>query len=404
MSAGSRFVSTFLLPPLTRKERGDALISWVRSFSRTAKNLAAVSGVRNIVQCGSRLRGAASKSLCSFGDEFLRRTARRPPESGGPAAAGPYGRGTRLEFVAKVAFSRVLPIDCYQQLAKEFLRRRLRPRLAAPQFYNTVGLVVAFLVSSGCGRYAEFTLPPLSGGDPHLTFALESQAAPILSPSDGWGSHDVLNPSVVRSPWTNGSLLNLYSGFDGHTWHTGLASSADGIRWQKLGKILSPDPQTWEGSYIAANGSALSYANQVWYWYVAGPEELPNLGLARASQPGNWRKEPAPALKPGPYDSWDERGVADPYVIRIEPYFYLYYLGQDRARRQRLGVARSSDGLQWEKLRSNPVLELGDIGAFDEAALGEPAVWSSDGFYWMLYTGLDPKNNRRLGIDRKSVV
>ena len=39
--------------------------------------------------------------------------------------------------------------------------------------------------------------------------------------------------------------------------------------------------------------------------------------------------------------SWDERGVADPYVVRIEPYFYLYYLGQDRARRQRLGVARS---------------------------------------------------------------
>jgi predicted GH43/DUF377 family glycosyl hydrolase len=233
-----------------------------------------------------------------------------------------------------------------------------------------------------------------------LTFALEPQAAPILSPGEGWDSRDVLNPSVLRSPWATGSLLNLYSGFDGHTWHTGLASSADGIRWQKLGKILSPDPQSWEGSYNAANGSALSYANRVWYWYVAGPEELPSLGLARASQPGNWRKEPAPVLKPGPYDSWDERGVADPYVIRIEPYFYLYYLGQDRARRQRLGVARSIDGLQWEKLRSNPVLELGDIGAFDEAALGEPAIWSSDGFYWMLYTGLDPKNNRRLGMAR----
>jgi hypothetical protein len=46
------------------------------------------------------------------------------------------------------------------------------------------------------------------------------------------------------------------------------------------------------------------------------------------------------------------------------------------------------------------VLELGDVGAFDEAALGEPAVWSSKGFYWMLYTGLDAASRRRLGMAR----
>ena len=64
-------------------------------------------------------------------------------------------------------------------------------------------------------------------------------------------------------------------------------------------------------------------------------------------------------LERGPSRRWDERAVADPYVIRIGRYFYMYYLGQDRAGRQRLGVARSADGVRWEKLRSNPVLELG---------------------------------------------
>jgi len=49
--------------------------------------------------------------------------------------------------------------------------------------------------------------------------------------------------------------------------------------------------------------------------------------------------------------------------------------GQDRARRQRLGVARSGDGVHWTKLRRNPILELGEPGAFDEEGLGEPAVW-----------------------------
>ena len=166
--------------------------------------------------------------------------------------------------------------------------------------------------------------------------------------------------------------------------------------------ILTPDPQTWEGSYIAANGSALSYQNQFWYWYQAGPRGKPRIGLARAVDTHSWRKEPNPVLEPGPYGSWDEYGVADPYVVRIDPYFYLFYLGQDRARRQRLGVARSTDGVRWEKLRANPVLELGDPGAFDENGLGEPAVWNSHGFYWMLYTGRDTTENRRLGLARST--
>ena len=47
-------------------------------------------------------------------------------------------------------------------------------------------------------------------------------------------------------------------------------------------------------------------------------------------------------LETGPVGFWDERAVADPYVIRIGAYFYMYYLGQDRAMRQRIGVARSA--------------------------------------------------------------
>jgi predicted GH43/DUF377 family glycosyl hydrolase len=268
------------------------------------------------------------------------------------------------------------------------------------------GTLLLVLLLPGCSRYADFNLPPVSGGDPSMTFAFEAQPEPVLTGGDGWESHDVLNPSVISHPGPQ-SLLNLYSGFDGRTWRTGLAASDDGTHWQKQGVILSPDPQTWEGSYIAANGSALWYENQFWYWYQAGPREQPRIGLS-TSEPRpsgsvwHWRKEPNPVLEPGPYGSWDEYGVADPCVVRIEPYFYLFYLGQDRARRQRLGVARSTDGVRWEKLRANPILELGGPGAFDENGLGEPAVWNSHGFYWMLYTGRDTTENRRLGLARST--
>jgi predicted GH43/DUF377 family glycosyl hydrolase len=266
------------------------------------------------------------------------------------------------------------------------------------------------ILLSGCGRYSDFTLPQVAGGDPNLTFRFEAQPAPVLTRGDGWERNDVLNPSVVRvaggMPNTP-SLLNFYSGFDGQAWHTGIAASEDGGHWTRWGRVMSPDPQTWEAHYIAANGSAVFFGGRIWYWYQSGPRDRPSLGLARFHDFfKNWSKEPGPVLEPGPYASWDEYGVADPYVIRVDPYFYLYYLGQDRAgphrARQRLGVARSTDGILWEKLRSNPILEPGADGAFDEAGLGEPAVWTWHGFYWMLYTGRDIHENRRLGLARST--
>jgi len=239
---------------------------------------------------------------------------------------------------------------------------------------------------SGCSRYADFTLPPAPGGDPHLIFAFDALPDPVLARGVGWDSGDVLNPSVFREP---GGLVNYYSGFDGRTWRTGRATSSDGIHWRKEGKLLSPDPSTWEGSYIAANGAALAWQGQVRYWYVAGPKAHPKIGLHGRV-----------VLPTGPYMSWDEMGVSDPYVVRIGSYFYMYYTGLDRGRRQRIGLARSADGVHWEKLRTNPILAPGDPGSFDENGLGEPAVWQSHGFYWMLVTGRDAAENRRLGLAR----
>lgn len=133
-------------------------------------------------------------------------------------------------------------------------------------------LSLLFLCLCGCGRYGDFTLPAVSGGDSSLSLLLDQRPDPVLQRGS---FHDVLNPSVLK---VRGSYLNLYSGFDGSTWHTLLATSSDGLVWKTRGVVLSPDPHTWEGSYIAANGSALFYAGQFWYWYQAGPEKRRGLG------------------------------------------------------------------------------------------------------------------------------
>lgn len=257
-------------------------------------------------------------------------------------------------------------------------------------------LVVFAALLASCGRYQDFILPQQPGG-PGTVWRWEARADPVLTrgAAGEWDSVDVLNPSVIRQ---GEAYYNLYSGFDGKTWHTGLAVSADGITWRKEGKLISPDPQTWEGSYIAANGSAIADESGILYYYVAG--EPPRIGLARSSNGHQWRRNGQPVLPLGPVGSFDERAVADPYVIRANGNYFMFYLGQDRARRQRLGVARSADGVVWYKLRRNPILELGEGDAFDANGLGEPAVWASRGYYWMLYTGRDRNEMRRIGMAR----
>jgi len=245
------------------------------------------------------------------------------------------------------------------------------------------------LMLSSCSRYRDFALPP-TGATANVRWEWRARPSPVMTRGD-WDSVDALNPSVI--PY-QGQLWNYYSGFDGKSWHTGLAKSTDGLVWQREGKVLSA-----EGGYIAANGAAMAQGSEVFYYYQTG--DTAQIALARSTDGRNFRREGL-VLELGPYGSWDERGVADPCIIRQNNRLYLYYTGMDRARRQRLGVAVSDDGVSWSKLRGNPILELGEYGTPDAHGLGEPAVWLGYGYYWMLYTGRDPHEKRRLLLARST--
>ena len=124
------------------------------------------------------------------------------------------------------------------------------------------------------------------GGEPEPVIR-RGDSSDVLNPSS-----DVLNPSVVRF---QGAYWNLYSEFDGRTWHTAAAISPDGIAWMKLGRVLSP--QGWEGSYIAANGSALVVGDEMFYWYEAGDPF--RIALARSRDGKNWTRHGEPGGPPG---------------------------------------------------------------------------------------------------------
>lgn len=237
------------------------------------------------------------------------------------------------------------------------------------------------LMLYGCGRYDDFKLPKPQG--PSLDLRWHQSPNPVIGRG---ASLDVLNPSVVR--WRD-QYVNLYSLFDGKSWHTALATSKDGLSWQDAGKVLNAG-----NDYIAANGGALALGEELLYAYQAGPKGKTVIHLARSRDGRNWTQEPILSL--GPNMSWDEISIGDPYLLSASGELYLFYLGEDRARRQRLGVARSTDGKEWTKQRGH-LLELGAAGDFDENGLGEPAVFEANGQWVMIYTGRDRKEKRAMG-------
>jgi sucrose-6-phosphate hydrolase SacC (GH32 family) len=247
-------------------------------------------------------------------------------------------------------------------------------------YKSTLFCVISAILAS-CSDYSDFTLPAPSNEGIHSPFQWFADPKPVLS-----GGVDTLNPSVVKF---RDQYWNFYSEYDGKTWHTAVAVSGDGVHWEKQGRVISPSG--WEGNYIAANGSAVVDDGKIFYWYQAG--DPPRIALAVSMDGMHWEKRGA-VVSTGPWGSFDEFGVSDPSVNRAGDFLYLFYTGLDRARRQRLGLARSRDGIRWEKLRANPILEMGA----DENGLGEPAVWSGAGFWWMLFTVRAADEQRRIGL------
>lgn len=281
----------------------------------------------------------------------------------------------------------------------ESVKRKIIAALAVCTLVSVL-VVLGFKLHRSSAASAYFTLAHATSIPSSAPLTIESvDPAPCLirGTTGAWDSVDLLNPSVIRF---RGHLFNYYSGFDGKVWHTGVALSDDGVNWKKYEKnpIISPSPKDWDVSYISANGSAVLWGQKVLYFYqgvdIYG---VTNIGLATSEDGFTFKKLPKPVLTTGRIHTWDSAAVGDPYVIAKDDTLYLYYLGQNERSVQRLGVARSKDGMRWEKLISNPVLDVGAAATFDENGLGEPSVTHVPPYFYLIYTGRDVNENRNVG-------
>ncbi len=156
--------------------------------------------------------------------------------------------------------------------------------------------------------------------------------------------------------------------------------SASGGSWDRT---TSRDPIL----LMNENGEVEKIGSQHVLYYTGGAGYLDQrIGRAVSDDGIHWEKSPsaAPVLDAGDEGSWDEKYVSMGTVIRMTNGWHrLYYAGRDDYGNFGLGLATSSDGINFARHSGNPLI-MGDQWNTNTGALGVPYVVKLSTGQWAL--------------------
>ena len=206
----------------------------------------------------------------------------------------------------------------------------------------------------------------------------------------------VMFPSVIK----DGDTYKMwYTGYDGSTRRIGYATSSDGISWTRQGLVLDLGPGiAWDSVSVSAPW-VIKDGSTYMMWYVGSDGVRERIGLATSSNGIAWNKKGA-VLAPGSPGQPDDAGVNHPTVIKEgglgpDGSSYVMWYGADDGTYTTICMAYSGDGKTWSKYDEDldgftePVLNTGAPGSWDARWASEPSVLKSGGVYFMWYTGWD---------------
>lgn len=179
------------------------------------------------------------------------------------------------------------------------------------------------------------------------TFELISDD-PAVGPAEG---DRYTNPGgIIVVDGTYHMLRNSFSVFlgDSRVHHM---TSPDGLTWEEGSLVLDSDLVPYADRNVRVADVLVENGSWVAYFYTFdGPSQPGFIGRATASTPdGPWTVDPEPVLSPGPEGSWDSRRLAEPSVIAAGDGYLMYYAGFDDTDTAAIGLAVSSDGMEWVK-------------------------------------------------------
>lgn len=203
---------------------------------------------------------------------------------------------------------------------------------------------------------------------------------PVLAPSNtGWDSQHVASPAVI---YENNQFKMWYQGIgNSNLWNIGLATSNDGINWQKNenNPLLTPKN---ENNVVETGIVEPTVVKTDIYrmWYNSQNNDVYKIRLATSSDGIHWQNYPGYVLVG--QAAWEAKGVANPSVIFREGKFIMAYTGWGYSSGWRVGLAESTDGIYWTKSSGNP-LNLPSLGHIS----GQSIYFFNNQYHLFYHTG-----------------
>ncbi len=192
------------------------------------------------------------------------------------------------------------------------------------------------------------------------TFAAwqKNSSNPVLSVGPN-GSWDDAHVAAVFPTYENSEYTLWYAGHDGSRWSIGFATSSNGIDWIKnptnpVFTYNAADPQE---QHVHTPSVWKETDNSYKMWYTTSPDDATNfrIRLATSSDGFNWTRQ---GVVISPSQPWESGGIANPYVIKMNNVYHMWYDGFSSGT-WRGGYATSSDGISWTKYAANPITQRG---------------------------------------------
>ncbi len=228
---------------------------------------------------------------------------------------------------------------------------------------------------------------------------------PVLSAERVWEGRTVVCPAVIK----DGDTFKMWYGADGvPPRFIGYSTSTNGVTWEKhAAPVLELGArEDWDGS-IVGPGSVRKEGEVYKMWYWGGKESWPlsiiQIGLATSRDGIAWTKydyasttqapfsRSDPVLQIGASGEWDQYRVWSPAVLATETGYAMWYAGRSdyTTSPQWVGYATSFDGITWLKSPDNPVIAARPEWGFSYLT---SAVLEFEGYYHLWFTSF-PLNN-----------
>lgn len=225
---------------------------------------------------------------------------------------------------------------------------------------------------------------------------------PVMTHGNTWDINGFLGINVIK----DGSTYKLwYEGVDVNGVNQiGYATSSDGINWTPYqnNPVFSPGvSNSWDDEDVGNPWiikEDLTY--KMWYWGDDQVTDTDQIGLATSTDGINWQRSVSnPVLSPNPAILWENgEGVGSPKVIKNTSGYSMAYHGADISGAVRIGFATSSDGATWSKDNNNPILDIGSVSDWDSAAVVPDALIDDSTSLKLWFLGVDSYGAVNIGL------